>query len=157
MPSEQRNSAVEAGSRTAVLEFDKVKADVLNVVPPQRAGDIAAKSGIKLISNRWVDIDWLTSVNTPGVRVDTPGVQVANQHAKVDCRGYPQPAGGQRCCDGVVMNLLQLVDSKERHSSVRPNTCGQEDRMPVQGLAAYPRQRMNWKANTAVLGQEHLG
>jgi sulfide dehydrogenase [flavocytochrome c] flavoprotein subunit len=39
---------VDAASRTAMLEFDKVKADVLNVVPPQRAGDIAAKSGLKL-------------------------------------------------------------------------------------------------------------
>ena len=46
---------VDAGNRTAILEFDQVKADVLNVVPPQRAGDIAAKSGLKLINNRWVD------------------------------------------------------------------------------------------------------
>ena len=72
---EYRNNSevrdVEVGSNTAVLEFDKFKADVLNVIPPHRAGDIAAKSGIKLINNRWVDINWLSmeSTSTPGVHV----------------------------------------------------------------------------------------
>ena len=30
--------SVDAGSRTAMLDFEDVKADVLNVIPPQRAG-----------------------------------------------------------------------------------------------------------------------
>ena len=44
---EYRNNSevkdVEVGTNTAVLEFDKFKADVLNIIPPHRAGDIAAK------------------------------------------------------------------------------------------------------------------
>ena len=62
---------VEPGSNTAITEFDKLKADVLNVIPPQRAGDIATKSGLRLINNRWVDVNWLTmeSTNTPNVHV----------------------------------------------------------------------------------------
>jgi sulfide dehydrogenase [flavocytochrome c] flavoprotein subunit len=52
---EYRNNSevkdVDVGTNTAVLEFDKFKADVLNVIPPHRAGDIAAKSGLKLINN----------------------------------------------------------------------------------------------------------
>jgi sulfite dehydrogenase len=118
---------VDAASRTAILEFDKVKADVLNVVPPQRAGDIAAKSGIKLINNRWVDIDWLSfeSVNTPGVHVIGDAIfpaptmpksgHMANQHAKVAAAAIlnllageaPNPAGGDE-------HLLQLRGFKER-------------------------------------------
>ena len=61
---EYRNNSevkdVDVATNTAVLEFDKFKADVLNVIPPHRAGDIAAKSGLKLINNRWVDINWLS-------------------------------------------------------------------------------------------------
>ena len=37
---------VDAATNTAKLEFDDVKADVLNVVPPQRAGDIARSAGL---------------------------------------------------------------------------------------------------------------
>ncbi|MBL8458167.1 MAG: FAD-dependent oxidoreductase, partial [Zoogloea sp.] len=117
---------VEAGSRTAVLEFDKVKADVLNVVPPQRAGDIAAKSGIKLINNRWVDIDWLTfeSVNTPGVHVIGDAIfpaptmpksgHMANQHAKVTAAAILNLLAGEApSATPVVMNTCySFVDSK---------------------------------------------
>jgi sulfide dehydrogenase [flavocytochrome c] flavoprotein chain len=50
--------AVESGAvRT---EFETVKGDVLNVVPPHRAGDIAAKSALITTNNRWCDVDWRT-------------------------------------------------------------------------------------------------
>ncbi|HET7362513.1 MAG TPA: FAD/NAD(P)-binding oxidoreductase, partial [Burkholderiales bacterium] len=50
--------AIEAGAvRT---EFETIKGDVLNVVPPQRAADIAAKSGLIATNNRWCDVDWRT-------------------------------------------------------------------------------------------------
>ncbi|MDX9943641.1 MAG: FAD/NAD(P)-binding oxidoreductase, partial [Azonexus sp.] len=55
---------VDIATNTAILEFDKFKADVLNVIPPHRAGNIAAKSGIKLINNRWVDVNWLSMEST---------------------------------------------------------------------------------------------
>ncbi len=86
---------VDAASRSAVLEFDKVQADVLNVVPPQKAGAIAVKTGLKLINNRWVDVNWLTMESTshPGVHVLGDAVfpaptmpksgHMANQHAKL--------------------------------------------------------------------------
>jgi sulfide dehydrogenase [flavocytochrome c] flavoprotein chain len=85
--------AVEAGSvRT---EFDTVRGDVLNVVPPHRAGDIAAKSGLITTNNRWCDIDWRTmeSKAVKGVHVlgdatlSAPGMpksgSMANNHAKI--------------------------------------------------------------------------
>jgi sulfite dehydrogenase len=54
---EYRNNSeikdVDVASNTAILEFDKFKADVLNVIPPQRAGNISTQSGLKLINNRW--------------------------------------------------------------------------------------------------------
>ncbi|MBW7900711.1 MAG: FCSD flavin-binding domain-containing protein [Rhodocyclaceae bacterium] len=86
---------VDVANRTAILEFDKVKADVLNVVPPQRAGDIVAKSGAKLANGRWAEVDWLSleSVNAKGIHIlgdstlSAPLMPksgfMANQHGKV--------------------------------------------------------------------------
>jgi sulfite dehydrogenase len=52
--------AVDASAMTARTEFDTVKGDVLNIVPPQRAGDIAMQAGLITHNNRWCDVDWRT-------------------------------------------------------------------------------------------------
>jgi sulfite dehydrogenase len=87
--------SVDAASNTAKLEFDDVKADVLNVVPPQRAGDIARSAGLLNMNNRWAGVNWLTMESTaaPGIHVLGDAVfaaplmpksgHMANQHAKV--------------------------------------------------------------------------
>ena len=54
---EYRNNSevkdVEVGTNTAVLEFDKFKADVLNVVPPQRAGQRRRGARPRTTGWRW--------------------------------------------------------------------------------------------------------
>jgi sulfide dehydrogenase [flavocytochrome c] flavoprotein chain len=84
-----------AGALTAKLEFDDIKADVLNVIPPQRGGDIARQAGLLNINNRWAGVNWLTMESTaaPGIHVlgdatfSAPLMpksgHMANQHAKV--------------------------------------------------------------------------
>ncbi|MCK6395818.1 NAD(P)/FAD-dependent oxidoreductase [Zoogloea sp.] len=140
---------VDAASRTAVLEFDKVKADVLNVVPPQRAGDVAAKSGLKLINNRWVDIDWLSfeSVSTPGVHVIGDAIfpaptmpksgHMANQHAKVTAAAILNLLAGEAPSPTpLVMNTCySFVDSKNviHVASVHQYDAAKKTVMPVQG------------------------
>ena len=86
---------VDVASNTAILEFDTFKADVLNIIPPQRAGDIARNAGLKLVNTRWVDINWLSmeSTSTPGVHVIGDAIfpaptmpksgHMANQHGKL--------------------------------------------------------------------------
>ena len=86
---------VDAATLTAKLQFGSVKADVLNVVPPHRAGNIAQATGLITANNRWCGVNWLTmeSVKVPGVHVlgdATLSAQLmpksghmANQHAKV--------------------------------------------------------------------------
>jgi sulfide dehydrogenase [flavocytochrome c] flavoprotein chain len=51
---------VDPASGTAKLAFGDVKADVLNVLPPMRASEIAKKTGLITANNRWCEIDWLT-------------------------------------------------------------------------------------------------
>ncbi len=85
-------------SRAMTLKFetaDDVKADVLNVIPPQRAGAIAAQAGVITANNRWCEVDFLTfeSIKVPKIHVLGDAIQIAplmpksghmaNQHAKV--------------------------------------------------------------------------
>ncbi len=117
---------VDIATNTAILEFDKFKADVLNVIPPHRAGNIAAKSGIKLINNRWVDVNWLSmeSTDTPGVHVLGDAVfpaptmpksgHMANQHGKLAAAAIlNMMAGMEPNPTPVVMNTCySFVDTK---------------------------------------------
>lgn len=56
---------------TLKLEVEDVKADVLNVIPPQRAADIARSTGLITHNNRWCDVDWRTmeSKKLPGIHI----------------------------------------------------------------------------------------
>ncbi len=86
---------VDAKTLTAKLEFEEVKADVLNVVPPQRAAKIAADTGLITANNKWVGVDFLTyeSVARKNIHVLGDAIlaapampksgHMANQHAKV--------------------------------------------------------------------------
>ena len=86
---------VDAKTLTAKLEFEEVKADVLNVVPPQRAAKIAADAGLITANNKWVGVDFLTyeSVARKNIHVLGDAIlaapampksgHMANQHGKV--------------------------------------------------------------------------
>lgn len=97
---EYRNNSevkdVNLANMSAVLDIGAdVKADVLNVLPPMRAGDIARQAGLVTANNRWCGVDWLTleSVARPGIHVLGDATlsaalmpksgHMANQHAKV--------------------------------------------------------------------------
>jgi sulfide dehydrogenase [flavocytochrome c] flavoprotein chain len=86
---------VDVATRTAILEFEVVKAAVLNVVPPQRAGRIARDTGLITANDRWCEVDFLSyeSVAVRNVHVLGDAVMsaprmpksghMANQHGKV--------------------------------------------------------------------------
>ena len=93
-----KHNAIDVDAATGTLKFDfndDVKAQVLNVVPPQRAGDIAHNAGLTTANKRWCDVDWLTmeSVAAKNVHVLGDALQIAplmpksghmaNQHGKV--------------------------------------------------------------------------
>ena len=97
---EYRNNHVATGvdAKTKTVKFetaDDVRADVLNFIPPQSAGDIARQAGVITANNRWCEVDFLTfeSVKVKHVHVLGDAIQIApampksghmaNQHAKV--------------------------------------------------------------------------
>ena len=89
-------TAVDAASNTVKFEIqDSVRADVLNVLPPMRAGAIAVQTGLANSNARWCNVNFLTFESTvaPHVHVIGDSIQIAplmpksghmaNSHAKV--------------------------------------------------------------------------
>ena len=87
---------VDGWTNTLKMTFgDDVQADVLNVLPPMRAGNIAMANGLNNSNKRWCQIDWLTYESTAVKNVHILGdaLQIApampksghmaNQHGKV--------------------------------------------------------------------------
>ncbi len=87
---------VDAATNTLKFETENdVRADVVNVIPPQGAGAIAGKAGVITANGRWCEVDFLSfeSIKVPKVHVLGDAIQIAplmpksahmaNQHAKV--------------------------------------------------------------------------
>jgi sulfide dehydrogenase [flavocytochrome c] flavoprotein chain len=117
----------ELSGNVGKLEFEDVKADVLNVIPPQRAGDLARTTGLLNMNNRWVGVNWLTMESTaaPGIHVLGDATfpaplmpksgHMANQHAKVAAAAIIQLLKGEAVnAAPVVMNTCySFVSGRE--------------------------------------------
>ncbi len=65
---------VDFGERVVTTEFgDRVKFDVLNLIPPQRAGAIALRSGLAGDDQRWCTVDHVTYESTKAKNVHVIG------------------------------------------------------------------------------------
>jgi NADPH-dependent 2,4-dienoyl-CoA reductase/sulfur reductase-like enzyme len=65
---------VDFGERFVTTEFgDRVKFDVLNLIPPQRAGSIALQSGLAGADQRWCTVDHVTYESTKAKNVHVIG------------------------------------------------------------------------------------
>lgn len=52
--------SVDVDSKTVTTEFETVQADVLNIIPPQRAGKPAQMAQLNNVDKRWCEVDFLT-------------------------------------------------------------------------------------------------
>ena len=86
---------VDVATRTLKFDFnDDLQADVLNVIPPMRAGDVAVQAGLATANQRWCEVDFLTFESKVAKYVHVLGdaIQIApampksghmaNQHGK---------------------------------------------------------------------------
>jgi len=93
-----QHKAVAVDAKTLTVKFDvqdEVKADVLNVLPPMRAGALAVQTGLANANARWCQVHYQTFESTAAKDVHVLGdsIQVApqmpksghmaNSHAKV--------------------------------------------------------------------------
>lgn len=108
---------VDVRTMTAKLEFDDVKADVLNVLPPMKAGGIA--NPFITANKRWCEINWLTyeAKNNPGVHLLGDALQIAPLMPK---SGHMANAHGKACAAAVV---ALLTGEQPNTSPTLTNTC----------------------------------
>ena len=140
---------IDAGNNTLISELgDKLKADVLNVLPPQRAGDIARDAGLINVNNRWVNIDWLTFESTavPGIHVVGDAISLApgmpksatmgSSHGKAAAAAIVQILAGKKVEPVLLVNTCySLVDERRavHVSSVHRYDPEKKIHVPVQG------------------------
>ena len=112
-------SEVDVAGRQFVLELgDKIGGDVLNLIPPQRAANIARDTGVITANNRWCEVDWVTleSVKVRNVHVVGDGTlsapampksgHMANQHGKA-----------------VAAAIVELMNGRAPIPPMMANTC----------------------------------
>ena len=95
---------VDPGTREVVTDFgDKVKYDVVNLIPPQRAGAIAVQADLVGADKRWCEVDHVTYES----------VQHRNVHVIGDSTtGMPVPKSGTianamgKICASSIVHLL---------------------------------------------------
>ena len=87
---------VDAATNTLKFDFnDDIKANVLNVIPSMRAGEIAVSTGLATANKRWCEVDFLTHESKAAKNIHVLGDStqsaptmpksghMANQHGKV--------------------------------------------------------------------------
>jgi len=159
-----RATGVDGSSRTVRLEVEDVKGDVLNVVPPHRAADLAAKAGLITTNNRWCDVDWRTmeSKTVKGVHVlgdatlSAPAMpksaSMANNHAKIAAAAIVELLRGRDPQPLKIINTCYSFVSRNeaiRVSSVHEWDPGQGTLIAVKGAGGVSSARSEAEANYA--------
>ena len=160
---------VDWRANTVKLEFGDVKGDVVNVIPPQRAGAIAAP--YITANRRWCEVDWLTfeSKAVKGVHVLGDSLQIApampksgsmaNGHGKVAAAAIVALMNGEQpnpsptlinTCYSMVSDKLAIhvtsvhkYDLTDRTFKIAPGATGVSSAMN-EAEGAYT---MNWARN----------
>ena len=148
---------VDVKGRAVKTDFDSIKGDVLNVIPPMRAANIARSTGVITANNRWCEVDWLTmeSIAVKGIHVlgdatlSAPAMpksgHLANQHAKVAAAAIIEMMNGRApSATPVVANTCySFVSDKEviHVTSVHQFDAGKKTFIAVPGSSGVSPQR----------------
>ena len=141
---------VDVATKTAKFDVqDNVKADVLNVIPPQGATALARSAGVVTTNDRWCDVDFVTfeSAKVKNVHVLGDAIQIAsgmpksghmaNQHAKVCAAAVVALLAGEAPNPAPVLNntcYSFITDKDVVHvCSVHQYDRDKKTLLPVQG------------------------
>lgn len=105
-----QHETVDVDPATRTIKFDvqdDERADVVNLLPPQRAGAIAVSAGLATANGRWCEVDFRTMASrvAPEIHVLGDAIQIAplmpksgtmaNQHGKVAAAAILELLAGQ--------------------------------------------------------------
>jgi sulfide dehydrogenase [flavocytochrome c] flavoprotein subunit len=148
---------VQARASSVKTDFETFKASVLNVIPPQRAGNIAAQSKLITTNNRWCDVDWLTMESKAVAGIHVLGdatlsasampksASMANNHAKIAAGAIVALLTGQQVNpEPVIANVCYsyVSDKEAMHvTSVHRYDAEKKTILPVTGAGGVSAQR----------------
>jgi sulfide dehydrogenase [flavocytochrome c] flavoprotein subunit len=124
---------VDPGAREVRTEFDKIRYDVVNLIPPQRAGAIAVQADLVGGDKRWCEVNHVTyeSVKQPGIHVigdATIGLPVPKSGNIANAMGKITAA-----------SVVSLINGKQPPTLAPGNTCYSwvSDREAIAVVNAY--------------------
>jgi len=142
-------SEVDVKNKTLITEVgDRVRGDVLNVVPEQKAGDLASAAGLVNVNNRWCGVDWVTLESTVHKNIHVLGDatasapampksgHMANQHGKAAAAAIVEIMNGRQPMALTMANTCySFVDPKNvvHVASVHAFDPGQKTMVAVKG------------------------
>ncbi len=152
---------IDLKTGTLVTEIgDKVRGDVVNFIPPQRAANIARDAGLITTNNRWCEVDWTTieSVKVKGVHVlgdatlSAPAMpksgHMANQHGKAAAAAIVELLNGRAVTPPMMANTCySFIDDKNavHVASVHRWVAEKKTLEPVAGAGGISSQdRASW-------------
>lgn len=117
---------VDVKGKAFVLDLgERIQGDVLNLIAPQRAANIARDAGLITANNRWCEVDWVTmeSVKVPKVHVlgdatlSAPAMpksgHMANQHGKAAAAAIVELMSGRSPVPPMMANTCySFIDDK---------------------------------------------
>jgi len=124
---------VDPGAREVRTEFDRIRYDVVNIIPPQRAGAIAVQADLVGGDKRWCEVNHVTyeSVKQPGIHVigdATIGLPVPKSGNVANAMGKISAA-----------SVVSLIRGKPPTALAPGNTCYSwvSDREAIAVVNAY--------------------
>jgi sulfide dehydrogenase [flavocytochrome c] flavoprotein subunit len=153
---------VDVRGRQFVLEFgEKVGGQVLNLIPPQRAGNIARDAGVITANNRWCEVDWtsMESVRVKGIHVTGDSTlsaplmpksgHMANQHGKTAAAAIVELMSGRAPIPPMMANTCySYIDATQavHVSSVHRYVPDKKTMETVPGSGGLsPMERARWE------------
>lgn len=156
---------LDAANMTVDFEFgDKVKADVLNIIPGQKAGLVAHAAGLANSGGRWCLVDWKTMESTAHKNVHvlgdatnaTAGMpksgHMTTQHAKVAAGAIVALMSGEQAPDPMVIanTCYSFVSSKEVVHVAGVYAFNGKEFAPVKGSGGVSSARNELEAKYAM-------
>jgi sulfide dehydrogenase [flavocytochrome c] flavoprotein chain len=108
---------LDVKTKTVKTEFETVKADVLNIIPPQRAGKPAQLAGVDNADKRWCEVSFITYESTVAPNVHVIGDAIDSNLPKSAHMATNQA----RICASAIVELMS--NRAPDPAPVFANTC----------------------------------
>jgi sulfide dehydrogenase [flavocytochrome c] flavoprotein subunit len=144
---------VDVATKTVKTAFDTVKSDVLNIIPPQRAGRIAQLAGLANVERRWCAVDVLSYASDVAPHIHVIGDAI---EAGLPKSAHMANAQAKICARAVVGLLLdQPLDPAPAFSNLCYSFVDDRQAMHIATLYRYDAAKKSMQAAGESMLSDH--